>query len=145
MGEDHAHGDMAAKEGDEELERLRATKRANAEASLPGAGGQVHIATDGEFAALLQDNPRLVVDFWAPWCGPCRAVSPIVEELARDYAGTVTFAKLNTDENLAVPNQFNIFSIPTLIAFKDGVAFEQVVGALPKAKLDAFVRRLAAA
>ena len=77
-----------------------------------------------------------VVDFWAPWCGPCRMVGPIVEQLAREYAGKVAFGKLNVDENPMVAGSFGIQSIPTMIAFQNGKAVDGLLGAVPKAQIE---------
>jgi thioredoxin 1 len=80
--------------------------------------------------------PKLVmVDFWATWCGPCKIVAPVVEELAKEYEGKASFAKVNTDENSDLASRYNIRGIPTLIFFKDGEVKDQVVGAVPKAQL----------
>lgn len=96
----------------------------------------VKSVTTGTFDNMVLQSPNLVmVDFWATWCGPCRIVAPVVEELAKDYAGKVTFVKVNTDENPDLASRFNIRGIPTLMFFKDGKQIDQVVGAVPKAQL----------
>lgn len=88
------------------------------------------------FEKVVIQSPNLImVDFWATWCGPCKIVAPVVEELAQEYAGKVNFAKLNTDENPDIASRFNIRGIPTLIFFKDGKVLDQIVGAVPKAQL----------
>jgi thioredoxin 1 len=92
--------------------------------------------TDDTFQQEVLDSERpVLVDFWAPWCGPCRMVAPIVEELADEYDGKVSFYKLNTDENPKVASQFGIRSIPTLLVFKGGQAVGQIVGFRPKGDL----------
>lgn len=92
--------------------------------------------TDVNFATTVeQSEVPVMVDFWAPWCGPCRLVSPIVEELAETYSGRLRVGKLNTDDNPAVASQFNIRSIPTLLFFKNGQVVDHVVGAVPREKL----------
>jgi len=76
--------------------------------------------TDATFKEMIQNHPLVVVDCWAPWCGPCRMVAPIIEELSRDYVGRILFGKLDVDENREVSIQYDIMSIPTLLLFKNG-------------------------
>ena len=92
--------------------------------------------SDSTFETDVLDNDApVLVDFWAPWCGPCRMVAPIVEELAEEYDGQVKFVKLNTDENPQVAGKYGIRSIPTLLVFKGGEPVSQIVGFRPKSDL----------
>ncbi|MBI4683100.1 MAG: thioredoxin [Nitrospirae bacterium] len=93
------------------------------------------VTNDTFGSVVLQSKSLVMVDFWATWCGPCKIVAPVVEELAKEYAGKVTFAKVNTDENTDLATRYNIRGIPTLMFFKDGKVMDQVVGAVPKAQL----------
>ncbi len=89
--------------------------------------------TDANFdATVLKNTLPVLVDFWAPWCGPCRAVSPIVEEISKELDGKVAVCKVNVDENQASPSRFGIRAIPTLIVFKDGEVVDQITGAVAK-------------
>jgi thioredoxin 2 len=98
--------------------------------------GQPVELTDANFdtVALASDLP-LLVDFWAPWCGPCRAMSPVVDEIAKEYEGKAKVVKVNVDDNADIPGQFNVMSIPTFIVFKDGSPVAQIVGGRPKGDL----------
>ncbi|HSV41998.1 MAG TPA: thioredoxin, partial [Methanomassiliicoccales archaeon] len=91
--------------------------------------GNVEVVTDQTFEAFVKQDKLVVVDCWAPWCGPCRALAPKIEELSVELAGKVVFGKLNTDENEQVPTRFNISAIPTMLLFKNGVMVDHVVGA----------------
>jgi len=90
---------------------------------------------DFEQEILKSDIPALV-DFWAAWCGPCRAIAPVVEELARDYAGKVKVAKMNVDENAKTPAKYGIRAIPTLIVFQGGQVVEQITGAVSRSIIE---------
>ncbi|MDB9428198.1 thioredoxin [Microcystis aeruginosa CS-555/01A07] len=97
---------------------------------------EVTAVTDATFKDEVLDSANLVlVDFWAPWCGPCRMVAPVVEEIAKDFKGQVKVVKLNTDENPIIASQYGIRSIPTLMIFKEGQKVDTVVGAVPKTTL----------
>jgi thioredoxin 1 len=127
---------------DEELQRIREKKLREMTERLHGSEiHAVHPVNAANFRQMLANNPFLVIDFWAEWCGPCRMVAPVIEELSREYAGKVTFAKCNTDENPGIAGGFGISAIPTIILFEHGRAADIVVGAFPKDALKARIKK----
>ncbi|RLG53501.1 MAG: thioredoxin [Candidatus Hydrothermarchaeota archaeon] len=128
-------------EKDYELERIRRKKLEKLlkrqRISTPEAPIKI---TDSEFDRILNKYPLLLIDFWAPWCFPCKMIAPVLEELAREYKGKLVIGKINVDENPIISARFQIFSIPTLILFKNGRPVERIVGALPKEYLEEKIR-----
>ncbi len=103
--------------------------------------GLLHV-NDKNFAEeVLNVDLPVLVDFWATWCGPCRSISPIIEELAKEFTGRVKVTKLNVDESPATPSQYGVRGIPTLILFKGGKILDQIIGAVPKARLIAMIEK----
>ncbi len=95
-------------------------------------GGNVLEIRDADFdTEVLNSSIPVLVDFWAPWCGPCRMIAPVVEEISNEYAGRMKVGKMNTDDNPDVPSRYGIMSIPTLLIFRNGKVVDQIVGALP--------------
>jgi thioredoxin 1 len=103
------------------------------------ANDKVLQLTDAEFDSVVQSSQPTLVDFWAPWCGPCKAIGPVIEDLAGEYDGKVTIAKMNVDENPVTPGKFGIRAIPTLILFKDGQVVDQITGSVGKGQLVALI------
>lgn len=101
----------------------------------------VQLSDDGFEEQVLKSAQPVLVDFWASWCAPCKAISPVIDGLADEYAGKVTIAKLNVDENPATPGKYGVRGIPTLILFKDGQVVDQVVGAVPKNQLEGLLKK----
>ena len=99
------------------------------------ADSTVHLTEQNFDETLAQAEGLLMVDFWAEWCGPCKAIAPVLEELARDAAGRLTLAKVNVDENHGLAARYGIRSIPTVLFVKDGKVVDQVVGAVPRTKI----------
>ena len=103
--------------------------------------GLLHV-NDKNFAEeVLSAQLPVLVDFWATWCGPCRSISPIIEELSKEFTGRIKVTKLNVDENPATPSQYGVRGIPTLILFKGGKILDQIVGAVPRARLITMIEK----
>ena len=119
---------------DSELDGIREKRMAELKGKLErkGAAGSVITIDQLHMDDLLGANPALVIDFWAEWCGPCRKVAPVIEELAQEFAGKVTFGKCNTDENQQLAMQLNISAIPNIVFFSHGKMVDRVIGAYPK-------------
>ncbi len=91
--------------------------------------------TDSNFEQTVKTNKLVLIDFWANWCGPCRALAPTIAEVAKEYSGKVLVAKLDVDENPVTAEKFQVFSIPTMILFKDGAEIDRLVGLCPKNRI----------
>jgi thioredoxin 1 len=133
-------------EEDEELERIKQAKlQKMMKSAAPQKRGTAFNKpvemSDATFKEMIQNHPLVVVDCWAPWCGPCRMVAPIIEELSRDYAGKILFGKLDVDENREVSTQYDIMSIPTLLVFKNGKLVDTIIGAMPRQTLEQKITR----
>ncbi len=106
------------------------------------AANIVEIGDDSFDTEVLQVDKPVVVDFWAPWCGPCRAIGPLMEEIAVTFNDKVKFTKCNVDGNPATPGKYGIRSIPTLMFFKQGNVVDQVIGIVPKTKLEEIINKM---
>jgi thioredoxin 1 len=126
---------------DDELEAIKQKKLAElqkaaaAKATMSSLTEPI-VLTDSNFRSEVAKYPLILVDFWAPWCGPCRMVSPIIEQLAKEYSGRVAFGKVNVDECQMTAASFGIQSIPTMMMFKNGKAVDVMVGAMPKGQIE---------
>ena len=130
MSEDDELKKIRHKKLQELMKKVRDTKMKNESSGKPVK------LTDSSFNDAIQNSPLVVIDCWAPWCGPCNIVTPIIEELASDYAGKILFGKLNVDENRTTAIKYEIMSIPTLLVFKTGKLVDRIIGAMPKALLE---------
>jgi thioredoxin 1 len=126
---------------DDDLQRLREERLREMEARLLGDRSGVFEIADDTFQETVRAHSALVIDVWAEWCGPCRMVAPVIEDLAREFSGRVAFSKCNVDENPRLAAQFSITAIPTLLFFANGMPVDRVVGALPKEAIKARVMR----
>ena len=106
------------------------------------AQGKILTLTDADFDTQVKAQSLIVVDFWAEWCGPCRMVAPVLEELANEYSDRLAVGKVNVDENRQTASRFGVRSIPTLMFFRDGARVDQVIGAHPKATIKAKIDQL---
>ena len=136
-----------SEENDPELERIRQKKLKELQRNMSQEkqsgnwpSEPVPLA-DSTFDDFINQYKSVVIDCWAPWCGPCRMISPIVEELAKEYQGEIAFGKLNTDESQGIAMRYHIMSIPTLLVFKNAELIDQIVGAMPKSMLEAEIKK----
>ena len=125
--------DILSRKRNELIERVKSTDGSSIAAVIDSP----ILLTDSNFNNEVRKYPLMVVDFWAPWCGPCRMVSPVIEQLARELAGKVVFGKVNVDENRTVAGAFGIQSIPTIAILKNGKAIDGFVGAASKSQMEA--------
>ncbi|OGU10055.1 MAG: thioredoxin [Geobacteraceae bacterium GWC2_58_44] len=106
------------------------------------ASENVHTFTDDNFEKeVLQSDIPVLVDFWATWCAPCKAIAPLIDTMASEYEGRVKVGKVNVDDNPATPGKYGVRGIPTVILLKDGKVLDQVVGAIPKSQLEALIKK----
>ena len=135
---------MEKRAEDEDLKRIKRSKFKDLIMRVSGRDENLSRPvdlTDSTFEKFVQEHPLVVVDCWAAWCGPCRMVAPIIDELAKSYAGKITFGKLNVDDNPAVTAEYSIMSIPTLLVFKNSTLVDRIIGARPRASLEPMLTR----
>lgn len=142
------HRRLSESEEELELKRIRARKMQELMKKAVEKPGEMQkilnapmLVGDANFDDIVRQHPLTVIDCWAAWCGPCRMITPIIDELAKDYAGKVVFGKLNVDENPKTAMRFNIMSIPTLLIMKNGKEIDRIIGAVPKQSIEARLRK----
>ena len=128
-------------EEDKELEQIKRRKLLHMIKKRVKAVGEPVKLSDANFEEIVKKHDLVIVDFWAPWCGPCLVVSPIIEELAKEYAGKVVFGKLNVDENPKTTSKFGVFSIPTIVFLRKGEEIDRIIGAVPKDYIKAKIEK----
>jgi len=131
---------------DDELEAIKQRKmvelqKVAAAKAMMSALTEPVVLTDSNFKVEIAKYPVVLVDFWAPWCGPCRMVSPIIEQLTKEYSGKVAFGKVNIDENQMISGSFGIQSIPTMMIFKGGKVVDVMIGALSKGQIERKIKQ----
>jgi thioredoxin 1 len=129
---------------DPEVEKLKAKRMQELMKKASNSSEKLSVpitVTDADFERTVEMYPLIVVDCWAEWCGPCRMVAPVIEELAREYAGQIVFGKLNVDENPDTATRFGIMGIPTLLVMKNGVEVDRFVGASPKPMIESKLKK----
>ncbi len=114
------------------MDELEAIRQKKMERLQTMTLGEVLVLDDNTLAEIVREHPFVVLDCWAEWCGPCKMVAPVIEQLAVEYAGRITFAKLNIDENMGTATKYRISAIPTMLVFRNGEMAGQIIGALPK-------------
>ncbi len=114
------------------MDELEAIRQKKMERLQTMTSGEVLVLDDNNLAETVREHPFVVLDCWAEWCGPCKMVAPVIEELAKEYASRITFAKLNIDENMGTATKYQISAIPTMLVFRNGEMAGQIIGALPK-------------
>lgn len=128
------HGHLFGEKEDPELEKIKARKMQEM-MKTSKSGDEISspiTVTDADFEKAIKEHPLMVIDCWASWCGPCRMIAPIIDELAKEYAGEIVFGKLNVDENPKTATRFSVMGIPTLLIIKNGTEVDRIVGASPK-------------
>lgn len=132
--------DSTEREENSELEQIRTRKIREMMTKMKkkeeSAATSLITLSDSTFDDVVRKHPLMLIDCWAEWCGPCRMIAPVIDELARDYSGRLTVAKLNVDENPDTANRFGVMSIPTLLIMKGGNEVDRIIGAVPKSFIE---------